>query len=136
MPALLSSLRMTDEPSLKNRPLRQRLSFAVDGWLSGWRRESSFRTHCGFAVAALVALLILRPGPIWWGLVAVTIALVLALELINSAMESVIDLLHPGQHPEIKVIKDMVAGAVLTISIAALVVAAAMVVDRAPEFLY
>ena len=53
----------------------------------------------------------------------------MALELINSAMESVIDLLHPGLHPEIKVIKDMVAGAVLIISVAALVVAGAMVFD-------
>ncbi len=123
---------MDDPSSLKNRPLRERIGFALAGWRSGWRRESSFRTHCLFAAAAVVALLVLRPPPVWWGLVAVTIALVLALELVNSAMEAVIDLLHPGQHPEIKVIKDMVAGAVLTISLAALVVAAALVIDRAP----
>lgn len=116
---------------MKNRPFQERLGFAVNGLKAGWRRERSFRTHCLFAAAALVALLVLRPAPIWWGLVAVVIALVMALELINSAMESLIDLLHPGQHPEIKAIKDMVAGAVLTISLAALVVALAMVVASA-----
>ncbi len=124
---------MTDD--YKNRPFRERVAFAFAGWRSGWRRESSFRTHCLFAAAALVALLVLRPAPVWWALVAVTIALVLALELINSAMESVIDLLHPGFHPEIKVIKDMVAGAVLIISVAALIVAAAMVVQQLPVLL-
>lgn len=124
---------MTDD--YKNRPFRERVAFALAGWRSGWRRESSFRTHCLFAAAAFVALLVLRPTPVWWALVAVTIALVLALELINSAMESVIDLLHPGFHPEIKVIKDMVAGAVLIISVAALVVAAALVVERLPLLL-
>ena len=123
------------EPPLKNRAFRDRLGFALAGLRTGWRREHSFRTHCIFAVAALVALLVLRPAPVWWALVAVTIALVMALELVNSAMESVIDLLHPARHPEIKAIKDMVAGAVLTISIAALAVALALVIDRAPLLL-
>ena len=76
----------------------------------------------------MAALLVLRPEPVWWALVAVTIALVMALELLNAAIEGVIDLLHPGLHPEIKVIKDMVAGAVLLMSFAALAVALAMVV--------
>ncbi len=114
--------------SFKNRPFRQRLRFAVAGLAAGWRREHSFRTHCGFAGAALLALVVLRPAPVWWALVAITVALVLALELVNAALETMIDLLHPGQHPEIKAVKDMAAGAVLTISIAALVVALAMVI--------
>lgn len=80
-----------------------------------------------FAAAAMVALIILRPPPIWWALVAVIAATVLALELLNSAIEGVIDLLHPGIHPEIKIVKDMIAGAVLIVSIAALAVAGALV---------
>ena len=123
---------MPDEPSYKNRPFSARVLFALAGWRSGWRRESSFRAHSGFAALAAVALLVLRPAPVWWALVALTIALVMALELVNSAMESVIDLLHPAVHPEIKIIKDMVAGAVLIISVAALVVAAAMVIASVP----
>lgn len=115
---------------MKNRPFRERLGFAAAGLRDGWRRERSFRTHCLFAGLAALALLVLRPAPVWWGLVAVVIALVLALELVNSAMESLVDLLHPGVHAEIRAIKDMVAGAVLTISIAALVVALALVIDN------
>ncbi len=113
---------------MKNRPFHQRLGFALAGLGAGWRRERSFRTHCFFALAALVALLVLRPEPVWWALVAVVVALVLALELINSAIEAIIDLLHPDIHPEIRAVKDMVAGAVLTISVAALVVALALVI--------
>ena len=88
------------------------------------------------AVLAAIALDVLRPAPIWWAVVALTIALVMALELINSALETVIDLLHPATHPEIRVAKDMVAGAVLTISIAALAVAGALVVARLPTVLH
>jgi len=50
-------------------------------------------------------------------------------------MEAVIDLLHPGIHPSIKVAKDMLAGAVLSISIAAVIVGVAMVVATGPKFL-
>jgi diacylglycerol kinase (ATP) len=94
---------------MKGRPLPERLGFAAEGLRTGWRRERSFRTHVVSAALALATLLLLRPAPVWWAIVAVVVALVLALELLNSAMEGVIDLLHPGIHPEIEAIKDMVA---------------------------
>ncbi len=114
---------------MKGRPLPERLGFAMAGLRAGWRREASFRSHLAFAAGAVVALMVLRPVPLWWALVAVTIALVLALELLNAVLEGVIDLLHPGHHPEIGAVKDMLAGAVLIAAIAALAVATAMVVD-------
>ena len=120
---------------MKNRPLRQRLGFAVAGLVAGWRRESSVRTHMGFAVAALVALVVLRPAPVWWAMIAMIAAAVVALELVNSAVETLVDLLHPAIHPEVKALKDMLAGAVLLASIAALCVAAALVWDRLPIIL-
>lgn len=117
---------------MKRRPLRARLGFAAAGLREAHARERSFRTHVRFSVAALAALIVLRPAPQWWALVAVVVALVLALEMLNSALEGFIDLMHPGIHPEIKVIKDMAAGAVLVISMAAVVVGACMVIAVAP----
>ncbi len=118
---------------MKNRNFVERLGFAWAGLAAAWRRERSFRTHLVFAGLAALALLILRPAPVWWALVAVVIALVLALELVNSAIEAVIDLLHPERHEEIRAAKDMVAGAVLLISLAALVVALMLVVEQVPK---
>ncbi len=120
---------------MKNRGLRERMGFALAGIRAGWARERSYRTQLLFAASALAALLVLRPAPLWWALVALTCAMVTALELLNSAMEAVIDRLHPEIHPEIGVAKDMLAGAVLTMSIAALAVAAAMLLDAGPAFL-
>jgi len=118
---------------MKNRRLHERVGFALAGWRAGWRREASFRAQACIAGCALAVLLLLRPAPIWWALVAVTVALVLALELLNSAVEAVIDLLHPGIHAEIKAAKDMLAGAVLLISTAAMAVGAALVAERLPQ---
>lgn len=120
---------------MKNRPFRERMGFALAGWRAAFARESSFRAQLGMAGLAAVALLVLRPAPVWWGLVGLICAMVLALELVNSAVETVIDLLHPGIHPSIGIAKDMLAGAVLITSVAALVVGVAMVVENGPRFL-
>ena len=119
--------------AMKNRNFVQRLGFAIAGVLAGWRRERSFRTHGIFAVLAVLALLILRPAPVWWALVALAAALVMALELVNSAVETVIDHLHPERHEEMRIAKDMLAGAVLLVSLAALVVALMLVIASAPK---
>jgi diacylglycerol kinase len=112
---------------VKNRSLFERLGFAVAGWKAAWARERSFRTQAWFAALAFLMLLVTLAAPIWWAVFAIVCALILALELINSALEALIDLHHPAIHPEIKVIYDMLAGAVLIVSCAALLVGAALV---------
>lgn len=118
---------------MKNRNFVERLGFAIAGLTAGWRRERSMRTHTVFVLLAFAALLVLRPAPVWWALVTLAAALVLALELVNSAVETVIDRLHPERHEEMRIAKDMLAGAVLLISVAALVIALLLFVDTAPD---
>jgi diacylglycerol kinase (ATP) len=114
---------------LKNRAFSQRLAFAWSGLRSAWHSEASLRTQVIMAVLLLVALLILRPAPIWWALSGLTAAAVIAAELINTALEQFADHLHPEPHPHIKRMKDSAAAAVLVLSIAALWVAAMMVMS-------
>jgi undecaprenol kinase len=114
---------------MKNQSFSRRLTFALIGLRSAWRSEASFKTQVVAAAAVTVALLWLRPAPLWWAIAAVTVAFVLAAELFNTAIESLADHLHPEQDPAIKVVKDCAAGAVLVASIAALGVAAAFAYD-------
>jgi len=112
--------------AMKNRPFAARLGFALAGIRACWRTERSFRTHAICAVLAMAALLLIRPMPVWWALVGLATTMVLAFELVNSAFERLIDHLHPGMHPEIRLVKDMAAGGVLVISLGALAVAASL----------
>lgn len=111
---------------MKNRPFTARLDFAWTGIRTCWHTERSFRTHGACAILAITALPLIRPAPIWWALVGLAVTLVLAFELVNSALERLIDHLHPELHPEIKQVKDMAAGSVLVISFGAMVVAASL----------
>ena len=118
---------------MKGRPIHQRLGFAFAGLVEAYARESSFRAHVRTLAAATVVLLVLRPAPIWWAAIAIVAVLVMALEMLNSALEGLIDLIHPEIHPEIKVIKDMASAAVLVAGTGAFVVAVCALVDSWPR---
>jgi diacylglycerol kinase (ATP) len=82
-------------PAFKNRLFRERLGFAWAGIRTVLRRERSFRTQCAAALAAAAVPAVLGLGPAWTALVALAIGLVLALEMVNAALEYLIDHLHP-----------------------------------------
>jgi diacylglycerol kinase (ATP) len=114
---------------MKNQPFHRRLRFALTGIRAAFQTEASFRVQCGFAGSALVLLLVLRPKPIWWALILLVSAAILAAELMNTALEFVTDRLHPEVHPMIARAKDCAAGAVLVLSVAAIGIAAALLLD-------
>lgn len=104
---------------MKNQRLAERMGFAWTGLRAAWRTERSLRTQVWIALAAIPAMMILRPALIWWALVGIMTTLVLAAELINTALEHLVDHLHPERHPRIKIVKDCAAAAVLVLSIGA-----------------
>jgi undecaprenol kinase len=114
---------------MKNRPFNERLGFAFDGIRAVWRSERSFRTQCLCALAAAAVTAALRPGWLWAAVIALATAFVLALELLNSALEYLIDHVHPDIAPAIKQAKDAAAGAVLLASFGALCVGLMMLIS-------
>jgi undecaprenol kinase len=114
---------------MKSQPFLKRLSFAIAGIRSAFSEERSFRTQIFGAVFAAMLLFAVQPKPIWWAMVSLAAFAVLGAELINTALEALIDHLHPNQHPAMGLAKDCAAGAVLLFSIAALIVALAMLWD-------
>lgn len=117
----------------KNLSFFQRLNFAITGLLDTWRTEKSFRTQGAAALGAVGILIYLKPGAIWTALVLLTSASVLAAELINTALERLLDHLHPGQHSAIKQAKDCAAAAVLVLSLSSLGVFIALLIEVIPK---
>lgn len=113
---------------MKNSPLRRRFGYAWAGVRAAWVNERSLRTQTAAAVAVLLVMVWLRPALIWWALVGGLITLILAMELLNTAIEQLADHLHPDEHPRIKLVKDCAAAAVLLLSIGAVWVGVLMLV--------
>ncbi|GAC1505330.1 MAG: diacylglycerol kinase [Vulcanimicrobiaceae bacterium] len=96
--------------------------FAFAGIVYAARTQSSMRIHFIIAAVVLAATVALRLDRPYVIAIVLVVAFVLALELVNTAVESVVDLLTIAHHPLAKTAKDAAAGAVLVASTAAVIV--------------
>jgi diacylglycerol kinase (ATP) len=115
----------------KNLSFARRLGFALAGLGHALRGERSLQTQLGVLVIVVLALAYLRPTALWWALLSLCAALVLTAELFNTAIEHLADHLHPDLHPQIRIVKDCAAAAVLCAALGAIGVAVAFVVELA-----
>ena len=96
---------------------------ALDGICSTARRERNFRIHIFFAVLAVAACIVFRVEAIHFVMVGFSIFFVMAMELVNTAVEALVDMYCRGKpHPLAKLAKDAAAAAVLLAAVQALVV--------------
>ena len=95
-------------------------AFAGLAYLFRSQRNARIEAVLGAVACALGGWL--RIGRVEWALLAFTIALVLILEGLNTAVELAIDLASPGVHPFAKHAKDLAAGMVLLAAMASVAV--------------
>lgn len=105
----------------KNPPLVVSFGYAFQG-LAFVGRERNFRIQSTFGLIAVSGGAIFGLTPVEWMLVVLAIGGVLAAEAMNSALESIVDLVSPEHHPLAGKAKDMAAGGVLLVTVAAIVV--------------
>jgi diacylglycerol kinase (ATP) len=105
-----------------------RYAFAGLRYLLWTQRNAKIHTAIGLAVVGLgFALGIDRYE---WLVLILTIAMVLAAEGVNTAVEAAVDLASPGYHPLAKIAKDVGAGTVLLTAIAAVIVGIVLFLPR------
>ncbi|ESV53709.1 UDP kinase [Streptococcus agalactiae LMG 14747] len=106
----------------KNRTLTSSMEFAVTGVVNAYKEERNMRKHMISTLLAVIAGLVFQITAVEWLFLLLSIFLVISFEIINSAIENVVDLAS-GYHFSMlaKNAKDMAAGAVLVISVYALI---------------
>lgn len=95
---------------------------AIEGVLWTARTQKHMRWHFLSAAAVLFAALFFKVPTVDFLLLTLAITLVLFAEIINTAVEVVVDLVSPDYHPLAKQAKDVAAGAVLLATCGAAVV--------------
>lgn len=95
---------------------KESASHAMDGISYTISHERNFRIEITAACLVTIASYLLKVSIIEWGLLLLTISLVLTLEMINTAIERTVDLVTKDYHELAKNAKDVAAGAVLIAS--------------------
>ena len=93
------------------------------------------RIHLGAALASVFAGFSFKISAIEWVLILMCIALVVAFEMLNAAIEKLCDVVHKEFHPVIKIIKDVSAGAVLWVSIISAIIGAIIFIPKIIDLL-
>lgn len=112
--------------SLRSRNRWHSFTCAVRGALYTLRTQRNAWIELAAAAVAIGAGLWLGLQPAEWGVVLLTIFVILALEAVNSAVEAAVDLASPQYHELARVAKDCAAGAMLFAVLGAIGVAAAV----------
>ena len=85
-------------------------------------RDKSFQIHLIITIIITLLSFLLKISLFEWLLVSAVIVAVMITEIINSSIELFCDLVNSQQHDKIKVIKDIMAGAVLITSLYSILV--------------
>lgn len=104
------------------RNLLSRFGYALRGWVEAWRCQPNIRIQATFVVGITTLGLYLGLSTAQWAIIVLTYGVVIASELLNSALEALTDLVSPTYHPLARRAKDIAAGAVLLTAVAALIV--------------
>ncbi|MBI2031314.1 MAG: diacylglycerol kinase family protein [Candidatus Levybacteria bacterium] len=105
-----------------NTTLIQSFKYAFEGIFFSIRHNRNLRIHLAAAVVVVVASVYFKVTPFEMGILGVMIVLVICTEMINSALEEMVDLIISEHRKEAKIAKDVGAGMVLVASMGAVIV--------------
>jgi undecaprenol kinase len=94
---------------------------ALEGLRYALHTQRNFRIHLVATLAVIITGLWLQITLDQWAVLTLIISLVMVVELLNTTIEVMVDLVSPNYHPLAKTVKDLAAGAVLLVAISAIV---------------
>lgn len=124
---------MSDLPPSSRNLLRRRVAsfgHAFRGVAAALRSEVHLRFHAVATVVVIGFGFYFNISRTEWALVALAVGTVWTAELLNTAVEALTDLVSPEYHPLAGKAKDVAAGAVLVVALAALVVGVLLFAPR------
>ena len=114
----------TPHPPLLNPATKLLRSFryAAQGITHTFRTQPNARIEAGIAGIIVLLGLWLKINPTQWAVLVICMGLVLGLEILNTGIEALVDLVSPQVHPLAKVAKDAAAGAVFWAALLSVIV--------------
>jgi len=111
-----------NESDKERSTLRDSFRYAFQGIRLLCREERNFRIHLAMAGIVCVLAIALQFTLLKWSILLLTIGFVMTVEALNTAVERLVDLIQPEQHPLAGKAKDIAAGAVLIAGVISVII--------------
>ena len=118
----------------RHEPIYKSFGYAFQGIWECIRDERNIRIHLVMTTLVIIGGIILHISFQEWITVLILFGLVISLELVNTAVESTVDLVTEEKRPLAKKAKDTAAGAVLVSAIAAAIIGLMIFIPRIIDF--
>ena len=106
----------------KKDPLYKSFRYAFEGIFACIKNERNMKIHWLAMILVIIAGIVFHISAMKWCICLILFALVMSLELVNTALEAVVDLVTEERRPLAKLAKDAAAGAVLVAAIFAAII--------------
>lgn len=97
-------------------------TYPIKGLKYAYRNEQNLTVDVGMALIVVIFGFLFRIETWEWAVLIITVGIMLALELVNTAIEAVVDLVTEEYHPLAKVAKDTSAAAVFVFAIVSIII--------------
>ena len=104
--------------------------YAFNGLVYAFRTQLNFKIHCVAAVLVIALGIYVKLLLTEWLWIVFAIGLVMIIELLNTGIEVLVDLVSPQQHPKAGAIKDLSAAAVLVSALVAIAIGLCIFVPK------
>lgn len=111
------------------KKLTESINYAIDGIVYAFKTERSLKIHFSIAIFTMILTLLLKLDRFEILMIFFAITLVILAEMVNTAIEAIVNLLTLSHHPLAKIAKDVAAGGVLITCLNALVVAYLIIIE-------
>lgn len=106
-------------PKKEYKKLINSFKYAIEGFISSFKTERNMNIHVLATIVVILLGIYVKLNFVEWCVIAIAIAVVIAGELFNTAIETVVDMVSPEKNPKAKLAKDISAAAVLALAIGA-----------------
>ncbi|MBN1527335.1 MAG: diacylglycerol kinase [Candidatus Omnitrophica bacterium] len=107
---------------MRERGIVESFNAAIEGFIYVLKTQRNMRVHFLIAVLVVLLAIVLNFSALHIGILCITIMFVLVSEMLNTAIELIVDMVQSEFHPIARIIKDVSAGAVLLVAFNALIV--------------
>ena len=115
--------------------LLKSFSYAINGIVYAFKYEQNIIVHFLSVILVIITGFILNISVLEWLIIIIIMALVISLELVNSAIEATVDLVTSEAHTLAKVAKDCASGAVLISAVSAMIIGAIIFIPKLATYI-
>lgn len=107
---------------MSKKKLINSFKYALNGFRLAYKKEKNLKIHIIIMFLVIILGIIFKISKMEWIICLILFALVISEELINTSIESVVDIIMPQTNPKAKIAKDVAASAVLVTAIFATII--------------